>query len=338
MRRGKKKRAKERKKREKRRYSISHHDFGRLNHFGHLAVTSSKLSYTPPSYLQTSPTLNHIAKVVDEALIRKELSYLNVPTPIRPSVRNAVIWAGVSRQTLHDWYTGKHGPRGGKQAGSLLTFQEEKSIVRFIFLCDDWSSPPTYAMIAERALELAQKRDPSITKLGKNWVPRFIKQHPSARGRLSRQLDRNRAKADNVDILRDFFQKYKSIIERYNIRSQNIYNFNEKGVMYGQTGREWVITRKARKVAYVTQDGSRKSITIIECARGGVPDGLSEEDGKDPASQSLNGAPPHSLPPVFLMAGSSYNESNFKYLVRTASGHANILPGAQYRKSENGIQ
>lgn len=276
-------------------------------------------------------------KIVDEAAIKKGLTLLSVPTPQRPSVREVVARVGVAHTTLHDRFTGKHGPRGGKRAGFLLTIQQEKSIIRFIQFYDDWCQPPTYANIADRALELAKENNPEITKIGKNWVLRFLKRHPQLRGRLSRQLDRDRAKADNVEIIRDFFQKYRSIIEKFKIRPEDIYNFDEKGVMYGQTGREWVITRRARKVAYVAQDGSRKSVTIIECARSGIPDKLSPEEENAPASRPLSdGSKPHILPPVFLTSGTSYNESNFKYIIRTESGDANILAGARFRKSENG--
>lgn len=278
-------------------------------------------------------------KVVDEAKIRRGLELLNVPTPERPSVRNAAIRVGVAHQTLHDRFTGKHDPRGGKRTTSLLTLQQEKALIRFITFYDDWASPPTYSQILERVLQLARENNPSVTSVGKCWLRRFLKRHPTIRGRQSQQLDRDRAKADNIGVLRDVFQKYRNIIERFGIRPQDIYNFDEKGVMYGQTGREWVFTRRSRRIPYVQQDGSRKSITIIECARGGVPDMgvLTEAEDKSAASIRLRpDSPPHILPPVFISSGASYNESNFKYLIKTENGQPNILPNARFRKSENG--
>lgn len=104
--------------------------------------------------------------------------------------------------------------------------------------------------------------------------------------------------------------------------------------MIGQTGREWVVTRRDRKTAYAVQDGNRESITIVEAIRGGI----SDENDTTPASQSSStGDTPHLLPPWIITAGQTYTAANFKYILeRSEGGGPNILKGATFRKSPKG--
>lgn len=132
------------------------------------------------------------AGIVNETRIQEGIRLLSVPTPERPSLRNVAIVVGVNKSTLHDRWKRKHQPRGEavrQRSQSLLTAAEEKALVEYIIFQDDWHRPPTYHHIAERALEIAQLRDPTGTKVGKTWVKRFIKRHSRIRGRLSAQLD-----------------------------------------------------------------------------------------------------------------------------------------------------
>lgn len=144
-------------------------------------------------------------KIVDETKIQYGIRLLSAPTPERPSLRNAAIAAGCNKSTLWDRWKQKHQPRGEAiRQKSLLTAAEEKALVEYIILQDDWCQPPTYQQIADRALEIVRLREPATSKIGKTWVKRFIKRHPRIRGRLSSQLDRDRAKADDVTIICDF--------------------------------------------------------------------------------------------------------------------------------------
>ncbi|RPA71171.1 DDE-domain-containing protein, partial [Ascobolus immersus RN42] len=126
-------------------------------------------------------------------------------------------------------------------------------------------------------------------------------------------------KAGDRDVLRDFFRKWQEVIEEFHITPEHIYNWDEKGVMIGLTGREWVLAARDRKEAYAIQDGNRESVTVIECA-----------------SQANISAFPHILPPYIISAGNTYTAANFRYLVETEYGDANILKGAVFRKSKNG--
>jgi hypothetical protein len=49
------------------------------------------------------------------------------------------------------------------------------------------------------------------------------------------------------------------------IRSENIYNMDEKGFLLGQALKVKVICRKGRKNPRYSQDGNREMVTVIEC-------------------------------------------------------------------------
>lgn len=115
--------------------------------------------------------------------------------------------------------------------------------------------------------------------------------------------------------------------------------------MISQTGRQWVISRQNRRVAYVSQDGNRQSVTIIECGRSGIPSDLHHHISESLLQQSASQpflnpetqeSRPYLLPPVFITAGVHYTETNFKYFYRNELGEPNILNGARYRKSKKG--
>lgn len=253
------------------------------------------------------------------------------------SYRRAAFLSGCDRSTLN------MRDRGIRQSAqvvnynkTLLTLQSEKELVRFILWKDKWGFPVTYDVILEKALQQARIRNPTLRTIGKKWVQRFLKRHPEIKRRLSAQLDRDRMKAGDKEVLRDFFMKWQEVIERFGILPEHIYNWDEKGVMLGITGCEWVLGARNKRESYAVQDGNRESVTVIECGRGGFRS-LLDSEGNAPASQHLNVAtPPHLLPPYIISAGDTYTAANFKYLVENQYNDPTILAGAAFRKSPKG--
>lgn len=110
--------------------------------------------------------------------------------------------------------------------------------------------------------------------------------------------------------------------------------------MIGQTGREWVVTRRNQKTAYAVQDGNRESVTIVEAIRAGVMNESDETHASQSRFDSENNhqiEAPHLLPPWIITAGQTYTAANFKYIMERADGGGpNILSGATFRKSPKG--
>lgn len=102
--------------------SISHSDTAKSCFVTVLLRTPYSTSVNHPKLTNTTLKLE-IPKKVDEAKINKGLKLLDVSTPVRPSIREAAILAGVKPSILHDRWSAKHGPRiPSARQKSLLTY------------------------------------------------------------------------------------------------------------------------------------------------------------------------------------------------------------------------
>ncbi|RPA73220.1 DDE-domain-containing protein, partial [Ascobolus immersus RN42] len=128
-------------------------------------------------------------------------------------------------------------------------------------------------------------------------MSRFLRRHPSIQSKLGVQLDRSRHIAKDRTVIRDYFQKFQRIIQKYNIRPSDVYNFDEKGVLIGKSARRKVVVRRGQKVPYFAGDGSREWVTVVETVRAApsIADGCI-------------------VPPVFISKGQQYSEKNFRYV------------------------
>ena len=95
---------------------------------------------------------------------------------------------------------------GGNRRMQVLTEYEENSIVRWCERLDEWGHPAQFAVVRNMAQAIVAQRVNERT-LGKHWVSRFLNRHPRLASKLSTQLDRQRALANNPLILKDFYQK-----------------------------------------------------------------------------------------------------------------------------------
>lgn len=102
-------------------------------------------------------------------------------------------------------------------SNTLLSKEQEKALVRWLLLCDDWGFPATYSLIQQRALALARERNPAIESIGIHWVSRFLSRPVATelKARLSNSKDRTRQKAQSNEVIQDFFMKWRGVIERY---------------------------------------------------------------------------------------------------------------------------
>jgi hypothetical protein len=101
---------------------------------------------------------------------------------------------GVNRSTLSRRFHGITKPKAEAiEQQSLLTQQQQSTLVKYINTLSDDGIPPTNAMVRNFAEEIAKRRP------GKNWVYRFVNAHSHQlkSGYLS-AFDLSRKKADNI--------------------------------------------------------------------------------------------------------------------------------------------
>jgi len=184
------------------------------------------------------------------------------------SVSEASAEFSVNKRTLYRRVAGTHSSAvGGHQDQQRITVAEEKAIGRWYFEQDDRGLPPRLDMVKDMALHLESKRmeaDSHPLPRGKNWIRRFLTRNPSLAAKLSTQLERQRAYANDPVLLQDYFAKLGRLIRQNGLRSSQIFNMNEKGFLMGLAAKAKVICRHGRRNPRVTHDGKRELVTVIE--------------------------------------------------------------------------
>ena len=101
---------------------------------------------------------------------------------------------------------------------------------------------------------LVEKGD--TADLGIYYTEQFLHQHPQLKSKFVTELNKQQAKAQNPDIFKHWFELYRTTVQKYNIKPQNCYNMNEKGILSGVIGKVKVIISKHKKKMYMTQPGN----------------------------------------------------------------------------------
>lgn len=73
------------------------------------------------------------------------------------------------------------------------------------------------------------------------WYAGFRQRNPDIVGKIARPLEAPRAQALNRSNVMAFFDMLRTLITQYNILPQDIYNMDEKGVMLGKGGNQYVL-------------------------------------------------------------------------------------------------
>lgn len=163
----------------------------------------------------------------------------------------------------------KQGRKTHKDAAEdqqLFSKVEEEELVNFCVQLIDWGHPPTVENLRTIATGCLQRKHDDLDKrVRKHWTKRFLKRHPQLETTFSRALDNNRAKATHPETIRRWFDLLAKVKEEYQIKVENTYNFDEKGVLMGQAAVAKIIAKLEESRRFKTQPGNRELVTIIEC-------------------------------------------------------------------------
>jgi hypothetical protein len=117
---------------------------------------------------------------------------------------------------------------------------------------------------------LATQHGHSAT-VGKNWATKFIARHETLRSKYNRKYDYQRAKCEDPELIRAWFQRVQRTKAEYGILDDDTYNFDETGFQMGVITTAKVVTgTDMAGRPRTTQPGNREWVTVIEaiCARG----------------------------------------------------------------------
>ncbi len=187
------------------------------------------------------------------------------PSAEKPSIRLIAREYGLIHTTLLRRVTGKtQSHQEAHEDEQRLSPTKEEALKSWICQMSEWGWPPRVSRVRYMACEmLVAKND--YRKLGINWVHRFVRRHSELRSCFSQPLDKERAATHDPQRLLRWFELVKSILQQYDIRKEDTYNMDEKGLALGGAGKARVVCPKSDFQVYKTQDGNREWVSLIEC-------------------------------------------------------------------------
>ncbi len=184
----------------------------------------------------------------------------------------AAIAYDVPQRTFTRRLAGIQPKRGSRAPNRLLTINEEESLVDWILSMDRRGMPPRIATVGQMAGVLLARHH-QLVVIGRNWASTFINNHEALKSKYNRKYDYQRAKCEDPELIRAWFQRIQATIAEYGILEDDIYNFDETGFQMGVIATAKVVTGSDRAGRpRTTQPGNREWVTIIETigARGSL--------------------------------------------------------------------
>ena len=187
------------------------------------------------------------------------------------SVRQAAQIYQIPRTTLRARRVGRIVRREMSANLRALTDLEEETIVQRILDLDTRGFQPRQSDVREMANYLRADRDAS--PLGPRWAENFVRRQPKLNMAFRRQIDYQRAKCEDPEIVRQWFNLVRNVITKYGINETDMYNFDETGFTMGMLSGAKVITSSDQRGKPRTkQPGNREWVTVIQgiCTTGWV--------------------------------------------------------------------
>jgi hypothetical protein len=144
-----------------------------------------------------------------------------------------------------------------------LTDLEELVLVQHILDLSAKGFPPRLSVVEDMANRLLATRD--TPRVGARWASNFVKRRPELRTCFQRKYDYQRAKCEDPEVIRGWFELVRNTIAKYGICDEDIYNFDETGFMMGIISTAMVVTSsEGRAKVKKIQPGNREWVTVIQ--------------------------------------------------------------------------
>lgn len=144
-----------------------------------------------------------------------------------------------------------------------LTVLKESVLVQHILNLAIKGFPPRMSVVEDMANRLLTTRD--APRVGTRWASNFVKRRPELRIRFQRKYDYQRAKCEDPEVIRGWFELVQNTIMKYGINNADIYNFDETGFIISVILTAMVIiSSEGRAKAKTVQPGNREWVTVIQ--------------------------------------------------------------------------
>ena len=188
---------------------------------------------------------------------------------------SAAIAFNVTRRTLYTRVNGNVKPcNQAHKSEQNLTHAEEKELVRWITLLTISGYPPRYEtlrrlaeIIRDRRIKTSDGEVPLkvYDKIGKEWVPRFLRRHSELASIYPRSIDAVRIKDCSPEWLQRWFDDLKKVLAEFNIKPENIYNMDESGFAIGEKEPGRCIINANIRQQFQAKPGRQEWVTVVEC-------------------------------------------------------------------------
>ena len=139
---------------------------------------------------------------------------------------------GASRRTLDRRLKGGLTRQQARELDQALSTDEERALAHWIRQLSATGHPVTHPFLCELAEEIRKPRVDSennfVTPLGQDWTKRFMRRNPQLKTVMASGIEVAR-KEVTQESLNQWFNKFKRVVQEYDISQENIYNMDETG-------------------------------------------------------------------------------------------------------------
>jgi hypothetical protein len=149
-------------------------------------------------------------------------------------IRTAARFYDVPESTLRDRLHGRTHRLSARANCLRLTETEEESLKKWIFSLDLRGAAPRPNDIQIMADILISEHGDTlpILKVGKNWVSKFLQRNKDLKSKYLCCYNYQRAKCEDPKVIGEFFDAFQRVIIEYGILNDDIYNFDETGLLW----------------------------------------------------------------------------------------------------------
>jgi hypothetical protein len=199
-------------------------------------------------------------KNISNAIDAIRMSGTNPDGSSKFSVRAAASQYGIPRSTLQGRLNGSQSRKDAHIQEQKLTPAQESLLTEWIKVKGKRGIGMTYKLINESASDICG------TRVGESYAERFVNRHRNElKTKMTTSLESCRAQALNRAVVKEFYDILSELRSEFNLKPQNEYNMDEKGVQLGIGGRYTAIIDRDQATVYSIEQGTRDLITVIEC-------------------------------------------------------------------------
>ena len=224
-------------------------------------------------------------KQAQELDLRLSEAVLGIQTKKYKSAQAAAIALNLRPDTVWRRLRGIPTRTEARQQQQLLSKTQEKTLLKWIKELTSSGYAPSHRILREVADEVrtnrrrmyqshlqtqqpqTQQQQLQIPKLslGQDWVPRFIQRHLHLCVKLGHRVEAQRMNGVTKQVLKAWFDAYKSLITELKIENYNTYNMDETGFSIGTMQSTRIIVDSTLRTRFQAHPGRQEWVSAVEC-------------------------------------------------------------------------